>query len=831
MSSSIRTPEAWNFLSTYARRDGEWQPSKVWGKVNGQWLSMGGTVATISVNHDRFKTIDVWEILKSRGEEDSRIIVVEIGLDVVVTPEPEAYRLTPEKEEKYGCAIYAVGDWLPNQILVIKNRGYLFGKGGDAGRGGIPMLRPPSDGEDGHPAIITNIPTQVESEQGLICGGGGGGGAAGTIPPDAGRYYASKTPKYKYTGERHQGYQAKGYSHLIASCYGSYAYSIRHGNWAGVISNSDEENSLYGSGEWGYSQGNMSGHITKYPSLLSEEQRGGYMGGLSLGMSAGGGGGTPNGRYAVRAVPNTVNPTGIPVSQATHYGDFDTKTNSGSNQAGKSDISALSAPLQRVILYSPYRVFGPYNSNAKSSAVGDMYDDYTNLSLSATKGSQSASGKTLQYAFMDDDTGDVNEETFATQLDPENTVSTGQRVVKPNPRHHFLGTTGGFGYDFAKIVRESFKPLLRPDNAADINVTKFSSLVGTTHRFVHQGYYYKPPGLEIQDVSDSGLDAMKLQRGSPGFASGNNYNFSPGLGYSYTPYSANLGVVAGSVPKPRSLPYDYERSHLIKRTLRSERTPTIGRITKGDTCYFDALHLAIHSPTWGMPGMNQCLGMYLPFNNDELLDWDVYTAKKGEVSQSADGYERFYHNGFAQSSKITKASEAIFWWAKCGGVESSGTIMPRLHALEEKSYGTGSNIYYYKRPVTELTPPMLTGIHPSHSYYKQKNNPQLRDAQEAPIQKNFEEYMVVDSAGEKIEKALFRIMSAQGSGGYGGAPGQDGQDGTDGWSFFTPHRKFFGGSKGGKAGPAIKGAQYIMSIKTNAHDPTWNGLYGGTINI
>lgn len=131
---------------------------------------------TFNITADRFTTFNLKTELNAVGWSDTTIPV-----DVIINISPGVYVVS----NSANTPTIDVGDVFPaKSALQINNKGFIYGRGGDGGRGGVvyPTI-PCENGKNGGDAIKLSIPTKIKNEGVISGGGGGGGGGSGVQIP------------------------------------------------------------------------------------------------------------------------------------------------------------------------------------------------------------------------------------------------------------------------------------------------------------------------------------------------------------------------------------------------------------------------------------------------------------------------------------------------------------------------------------------------------------------------------------------------------------------------------------------------------------------------
>lgn len=122
-----------------------------------------------NITQDRYDTFNLYNELVAVGWNQ------QTPIDATINVYSGVYVL-PQNTSSY--AINASNTFPASSKLTINNNGFIFGRGGMGGTGGVFDLAPGANGQDGGTAICTNLRTVI-TNNGWIAGGGGGGGGGG----------------------------------------------------------------------------------------------------------------------------------------------------------------------------------------------------------------------------------------------------------------------------------------------------------------------------------------------------------------------------------------------------------------------------------------------------------------------------------------------------------------------------------------------------------------------------------------------------------------------------------------------------------------------------
>jgi len=126
---------------------------------------------TFNITSDRFTTFNLKNELTAVGWNDTSIPV-----DVTINISSGVYVVS----NSVNIPAIDASDVFPNRsLLTINNAGYIFGRGGNGGQGGIYPNTPGANGQDGGTAINVNLRTKIFNHNAISGGGGGGGGSSG----------------------------------------------------------------------------------------------------------------------------------------------------------------------------------------------------------------------------------------------------------------------------------------------------------------------------------------------------------------------------------------------------------------------------------------------------------------------------------------------------------------------------------------------------------------------------------------------------------------------------------------------------------------------------
>lgn len=147
----------------------------------GQTISIGmfrGTAKKFqwifNITQDRFNTFNVANELAAVGWDGT------IPVDVTINISTGVY-VIPVTTSTF--AIDAIGPFDPSSKITINNNGFIFGRGGKGGMGGVYPNQLPSAGENGGDAIRLSCRTTITNNGVIAGGGGGGGGGSGMVYP------------------------------------------------------------------------------------------------------------------------------------------------------------------------------------------------------------------------------------------------------------------------------------------------------------------------------------------------------------------------------------------------------------------------------------------------------------------------------------------------------------------------------------------------------------------------------------------------------------------------------------------------------------------------
>lgn len=124
---------------------------------------------TFNITADRFTTFNLKNELTAVGWSDTTVPV-----DVTINISAGVYVVS----NSVTTPTIDAGDVFPaSSSLVINNNGYIFGRGGNGGQGGIYPHTPGANGQNGGDAVKISLRTTI-TNNGVISGGGGGGGGS-----------------------------------------------------------------------------------------------------------------------------------------------------------------------------------------------------------------------------------------------------------------------------------------------------------------------------------------------------------------------------------------------------------------------------------------------------------------------------------------------------------------------------------------------------------------------------------------------------------------------------------------------------------------------------